>query len=63
MRKELQDNDSSEWSDKAREWAVANGIVRGVGDNNYAWEDVLTMERMVTLLYRFAQMIEGGKAK
>ena len=62
MRKELQDNDSSQWSKEAREWAVSNGLVQGnsAESANYMWEDILTREQMVTLLYRFAQML--GKA-
>ena len=62
MRKELQDNDSSTWSAEAREWAVNTGLVQGGSTEsaNYMWEDVLTREQMVTLLYRFAQLM--GKA-
>ena len=57
MRKELQDNDASSWSNDAREWAVSNGIVQGdsTAEFNGMWEDVMTREQMVTLLYRFAQ--------
>jgi len=62
MRQELQDNDSGAWSEQAREWAVANGLVEGGGtqidgEANYMWEDVLTREQLVTVLYRFARMI------
>ena len=59
MRKELQDNDSSAWSAEAREWAISSGLVQGGGAEsaNYMWEDVMTREQMVTLLYRFAQML------
>ena len=65
MRKELQDNDSSDYSDAAREWAVRTGLIKGSdplpdGSPNYMWEDLLTREQMATLLYRFAQMM--GKA-
>ena len=60
MRKELQDNDSSEYSASAREWAVSSGLIQGSGNSNYMWEDILTREQMVTILYRFAQMM--GKA-
>lgn len=61
--KSLEDNDAGAWSAKAREWAVANGIVNGIGyladgTPNYAWEAHVTREQMVTLLYRFA--IESG---
>lgn len=62
MRKELQDNDSSAYSAEARQWAVDNGIVAGgsTTEFNGMWEDVLTREQMVTLLFRFAKLM--GKA-
>lgn len=65
MRKSLQDNDSSTYSKEARNWAVSTGLVAGNGttvngEPNCMWEDVLTREQLVTVLYRFAQMI--GKA-
>ena len=63
-RQELQDNDSSEYSKQAREWAINAGIISGGGTvnglPNYMWEDLSTREQLVTLLYRFAQSI--GKA-
>lgn len=51
------DNDSGKWSEKAREWAVENGIVAGVGTDkdgkpNYAWEAPLTREQYVQTEYR-----------
>lgn len=59
MRNEFQDNDSSTWSEEARNWAVASGLVQGNsnGEFNGMWEDVLTREQMVTILYRFAKMM------
>ena len=59
MRKELQDNDCSDYSVQAREWAVDSGLVQGgdTSEANYMWEDVLTREQMVTILYRFAKML------
>lgn len=62
MRQELKDNDSNQYSAEARQWAVKNGLVQG-GDNkefNGMWEDMLTREQLVTVLYRFAKLI--GKA-
>lgn len=62
MRKELQDNDAGAWSAQAREWAISTGLVVG-GDNlpdgspNYMWADNMTREQLVTVLYRFAQMM------
>ena len=65
MRRELQDNDNSEYSAEAREWATANGIIEGSGTlpdgtPNYMWEDVPTREQLVTTLFRFAKLM--GKA-
>lgn len=57
MRADLQDNDASDWSAEARQWAVDNGIVQGGGSGNYMWEDLLTREQMAVMLYRFAQMM------
>lgn len=61
-RIELQDNDSANWSNEARDWAVSNGIVQGNSSTEFngMWEDFLTREQMVTLLYRFAKLM--GKA-
>lgn len=62
MRKDLQDNDCSDWSETARKWAVDNGIVQGGaplpdGSANFMWQDMMTREQLVTVLYRFAQKI------
>lgn len=59
MRKELQDNDAAEYSAEARKWAVENGIIAGGSDAGFngMWQDVLTREQMVTVLYRFARLI------
>lgn len=64
-RAELQDNDCGTWSKDAREWAIANGIIIGTGNNangepNYAWADQLTREQAAALFYRFAKLM--GKA-
>lgn len=57
-RASLRDNDSSAYSAEAREWAIENGIILGMGKDsdgkdNYAWEDFVTREQMVTFLNRF----------
>lgn len=59
MREDLQDNDASSWSKEARDWAVKSGLVQGAsnGEFNGAWEDLLTREQLVTILYRFAKMM------
>lgn len=65
MRKTLQDNDAGKWSEAAREWAISTGLIAGNGttingEPNCMWADFLTREQLVTVLYRFAQMM--GKA-
>ena len=65
MRSGLQDNDSGEYSAEARKWATETGLIQGSGNDgkgnpNYMWEDVLTREQFITVLYRFAKAM--GKA-
>lgn len=55
--KALEDNDAGAWSEEARQWAIREGIVNGIGSledgtPNYAWEVHVTREQMVTMLYR-----------
>lgn len=61
-RATLQDNDSNEYSKEAREWATEAGLIQGnsTGEFNGMWEDFMTREQFVTVLYRFAKSI--GKA-
>ena len=64
-RKTLQDNDAGTYSQEARNWAIGSGLIAGNGtqingEPNCMWQDFLTREQLVTVLYRFAQMI--GKA-
>lgn len=61
MRAELQDNDCGAWSQQAREWAISNGLIAGNGtvingEPNYMWQDYMTREQLVTVLYRFTQL-------
>ena len=60
-RSELQDNDSGNWSQEARDWAVNTGLVAGGGQinglPNYMWEDLATREQLITVLYRFAKSL------
>lgn len=58
----LNTNEAGEWSKDAREWAIREGIVNGVGTlpdgtTNYAWRQPLTREQYVTVEYR--QAMEG----
>lgn len=64
-RKTLQDNDAGEYSKDARNWATSTGLIAGNGKEingqpNCMWQDMLTREQFITVLYRFAQMM--GKA-
>lgn len=57
-RKKLQDNDASKWSETARAWAIENGMIAGIGNlpdgtPNYAWEDFVTREQLMTILFRY----------
>lgn len=62
FRKELRDNDSSKYSAEARDWATQTGLIVGVDGKEFngMWEDFMTREQLVTVLYRFAKLI--GKA-
>ena len=62
FRNDLRDNDASNYSAEARQWARDNGIVSGGSSDNFngMWEDFMTREQEITVLYRFAKLI--GKA-
>lgn len=62
VRSELQDNDANPQSKEARDWAKDNKIILGGDEDNFngMWEDFLTREQMVMVLYRFAKLM--GKA-
>lgn len=60
MRAELQESDAGEWSREAREWAIDTGMITGGGvdangEPTYMWQDMMTREQLVTVLYRFAR--------
>lgn len=57
MKKEWQDNDAAAYSKEARDWAVKSGLIQGGSGGKYMWEDTLTREQMVTILYRFVQLM------
>lgn len=57
LRDKLQDNDAGKWSAEARAWAIETGLIAGIGKMpdgtpNYAWEDFLTREQLVQVLFR-----------
>lgn len=57
-RRMLQDNDHSEWSGEALDWAKESGIFSGApgedGQPNYMWEDFVTREQLATVLYKLS---------
>ncbi len=59
MRQQWHDNDASKYSKEARQWAVDSGLVVGgsAEEFNGMWEDLMTREQLVTVLYRFAKMM------
>ena len=62
MRQQWRDNDANEYSKEARQWAVDSGLIKGGTSEGFngMWEDLMTREQLVTVLYRFAQLM--GKA-
>lgn len=58
-RTKLRDNDASDWSQKARKYAIDNGIFSGSGningEPNFMWEDLVTREQAAQILYNFAE--------
>ena len=65
-RQELRDNDSSAYSEAARNWAISIGLILGNGvtpdgQPNYMWQDFITREQVVTLLYRYDQWLRQQK--
>lgn len=60
LRDGLRNNDCSEYSLEARNWAISIGLFVGSGtlengEPNYMWRDLLTREQCVAVLYRFFQ--------
>lgn len=61
LREELRDNDQSEWSEEAVQWAVETGLLQGGGEidgkPNLMLEDLVTREQLMVVLYRLAIMM------
>ena len=62
VRRDLQDNDSGQYSAEARAWALRVGLIAGNGteidgEPNCMWQDFLTREQLVTVLFRFAKIM------
>lgn len=67
-RKELQDNDCGSWSEEARAWAIAIGLIAGNGttingEPNMMWADFLTREQNVVVDKRLYEFIMGEVKK
>ena len=51
-----------DWAGEAKNWAVKNGLIHGTGTGadgkpEYAWDSNLSRAQLVTVLYRFAELI------
>jgi len=44
--------------EKAMQWAIDKGIIKGYGDGDYGWDDALTRKQFVTILYRLFEKSE-----
>ena len=55
MREELKNCNPNDWSNEARVWAIKNGIIKGdsLDGFNGNWQDFVTKEQLVTVLYRY----------
>ncbi|MDX9918158.1 MAG: S-layer homology domain-containing protein [Gudongella sp.] len=47
---------TQDWYKNAVAWAFANEITLGVSETNFAPDQILTREQMVTLIFRYAEM-------
>ncbi len=61
-RKELQDNDCSEWSKEGRKFCIDTGIITGggvdsEGNPNYMFGDFVTREQLMVVIYRLSQLM------
>ena len=45
------------WYSDAVAWAAMVGVVTGVSDTNFAPDQAITREQLITMLYRFAQLL------
>jgi hypothetical protein len=48
---------------RAEEWAIKNGLIKGYGDGEFGWKDAMTREQVATVLYRFYNKLENGELK
>lgn len=51
-RQELREQPGSDWSQQARDWALANGVFQGDQNGNAMWQDFLTREQLAQVMER-----------
>lgn len=49
------------WADVAVGWAVAGGVTRGVGDNRFDLDRVVSRAQIVTFLFRVVRLVEESR--
>jgi hypothetical protein len=47
------------WYSDAVNWAAANGVVAGVGNNRYAPSEEITREQMAVMLYNYSKFLDA----
>lgn len=52
---------ASDWAKDDVDWAVTNGILQGVGGDNYNLQGKVTREQMCAFMHRLYDMIKAGK--
>lgn len=59
------DVQAGQWYTEAIEWAAANGIVNGMGNNRFDPDGKITREQIATILYRYSgsPAVEGSLTK
>lgn len=57
---DLANKDPAKWSETYRKWAEDIGLIQGYGNGVMSYCSFITREQMVTLLYRFYEMITKG---
>lgn len=57
---DVDDSQVGDWSAEARNWAESAQLVVGDG-NKKGWMDFVTKEQLVTILYRFKELIKNEK--
>ena len=51
----------AEWYAKSVNWATAEGLVNGTGEGKFSPDDVISLEAMIAVLYRYSGETAGGE--